>query len=109
MYLNKYNGTNKWAGPIKLEIDPKHNYDTYKDMGKSSSLEGCKQIRGHFVFYAKHDARHEARLVADGNPTNVPLSRVYSGVASLRCIRLVIFLDELNELCSRGLALGLND
>ena len=52
----------------------------------------------HFVFDVKHDGRHKARLVADGNLTEVPLTSVYSGVASLRGIRLVLFLAELNGL-----------
>ena len=67
-------------------------------MGKGSSLEGHKLIRSRFVFDMKHDGRHKARLVADGNLTNVPLFRVYSVVASLRGIRLVLFLAELNQL-----------
>ena len=50
----------------------------------------------------KHDGRHKARLVADGHLTNVPLSSVYSGVVSLRGIRLVLFLAELNGLESWG-------
>ena len=52
----------------------------------------------HFVFDAKHDGRHKARLVADRHLTEVPLSSVYSGVVSLRGIRLVLFLAELNGL-----------
>ena len=37
-------------------------------------------------------------LVADRHLTDVPLSSVYSGVVSLRGIRLVLFLAELNGL-----------
>ena len=46
----------------------------------------------------KHDGRHKARLVADGNLIEVPLSSVYSGVVSLRGIQLVLFLAKLNKL-----------
>ena len=70
MSLDKHNGNNKWAEAIKLEIDQQHDYNTYKDMGKSSSPEGYKRIRVHFVFDVKHDGRHKARLVADGHLTD---------------------------------------
>lgn len=69
-----------------MEIQQQHEYDTYKDLGHKSHtsiLKGCKKIRVHFVFDVKHDGRHKARLVADGNLTEVPLSSVYSGVVSL--------------------------
>ena len=37
-------------------------------------------------------------VVADGHLTEVPLESVYSSVASLRSIRMVTFLAELNDL-----------
>ena len=42
----------------------------------------------------KHDGRHKARLVADGSLTPEPVENIYSGVVSLRHLRLVIFLGE---------------
>jgi hypothetical protein len=36
--------------------------------------------------------------VADGHLTDIPLGSVYSGVVSLRGIRTLIFLAELNKL-----------
>ncbi len=53
-------------------------------------------IRVHLVFDVKHDRRHNARLVADGPLTEVPVNSVYFGVVSLRGLRLMIFLGELN-------------
>ena len=54
----------------------------------------------------KHDGRHKARLVADSNLTEILLSSVYSGVVSLRGIRLVLFIAELNGLESWGTDVG---
>lgn len=54
----------------------------------------------------KHDGRHKARLVADGHLPDVPLSSVCSGATSLRGIRLVLFLAELNGLESWGTDIG---
>ena len=50
------------------------------------------------VYAIKHDGRHKARLVAGGHLTDVPMESVYSGVVSLRGLRLVLFLAELNKL-----------
>ena len=50
------------------------------------------------MYAVKHDGRHKSRFVAGGHLTDLPLDSVYSGVVSLRGIRLVIFLAELNGL-----------
>ena len=46
----------------------------------------------------KHNGRHEARLVAGGYLTDALVTSIYSGVVSLRRVRLVLFLSELNDL-----------
>ena len=106
MSIDKKNGNRKWAEALKLEIDQQHEYDTYKDIGDGPAPEGYKKIKVHFVFDVKHDGRHKARLVAGGHLTDVPLSSAYSGVVSLRGIRLVLFLAELNGLESWGTDIG---
>ena len=58
------------------------------------------------MFDVKHDGRHKAQLVADGNLTEVPLSSVYSGVVSLRVIRLVLFIAWINNLQSWATDVG---
>ena len=103
---NKHSNT-KWQDAIRSEIQQQQEYETYKDLGKNGMPPAdCKKIRAHFVFDVKHDGRHKARLAADGNLTEVPLSSVYSGVVSLRGIRLVLFLAELNDLDSWGTDVG---
>ena len=44
------------------------------------------------------DGRQKARLVAGGHLTDAPTDSIYSGVVSLKGIRLVTFLAELNLL-----------
>ena len=75
-------------------------------MEKCSSPKVNKHIRSHFVFDVKHDERHKTRLVADGHLTDIHISSVYSGVVSLQGIILVLFLAELNNLCSWGTDIG---
>jgi len=93
------NGNNKWKEAIKLELDSLNVYNVFKDLGyKAPVPDGYKRIRVHLVFDVKNDGRHKARLVADGHLTDLPLESVYSGVVSLRGIRIIIFLAELNGL-----------
>jgi len=97
--LDLRNGNTKWQDSTSLEMEQLHEYQTFKDLGKSSiTPNGFKRIRVHLVFDIKHDGRHKSRLVADGHLTEVPLESVYSGVVSLRGLRLVVFLAELNDL-----------
>ena len=65
-----------------------------------------KKIRANLIFTVKHDGRHKARLVADGSLTPEPVENIYSGVVSLRHLRLVIFLGELNNLELWGADIG---
>ena len=97
LWLDKRNGNNKWKDATKLELDQQDEYSTFKDVGDTPP-KGYKKIRVHLVFDVKHDGRHKARLVADGHLTDIPLDSVYSGVVSLRGIRLLTFISELNAL-----------
>ena len=60
--------------------------------------KGYHKIKMHLVFAVKFNGRHKARLVADGRLTPEPVETIYSGVVSLRNLRLVIFLGKLNNL-----------
>jgi hypothetical protein len=97
--LDKLHGHDKWQNATKLEMDQLHEYDTFHDKGIGTAPgEGFKKIRVHLVYAVKHDGRHKARLCANGNLTEVPIDSVYSGVVSLKSLRTVIFLAELNGL-----------
>ena len=54
----------------------------------------------------KFDDRHKAKLVAHGHLTPEPVENIYSQVVSLRDLRLVIFLGELNNLEIWGADIG---
>ncbi|KAL7570278.1 hypothetical protein ACA910_020699 [Epithemia clementina (nom. ined.)] len=107
MELNQKNGNTKWKEAIDLELKQIDDYQTFKDIGKAetntkgqviNALEGFKKTRVHLVFAVKHDGRHKARLVADGHLTRNNTEGAYSGVVSLRSLRIVMFLSELNAL-----------
>ena len=92
---------------MALELAQIQEYKTFRDLGKGTpGPEGYKKIKVHFVFDVKHDGRHKARLVAGGHLTDTPVDSVYSGVVSLRSLRLVLFLAELNKLKVWGADIG---
>ncbi len=95
--IDAKNGNAKWQDAVKLEFEQLDSYGTFDDKGfKGKPPEGHKRVRLHIVFDVKHDGRHKARVVANGNLTEVPLESVYSGVVSLRGLRMMLFLAELN-------------
>ena len=105
--IDKDNGNTKWQDAMALEMHQLNDYGTFTDMGiGSAGPEGYQKIRVHFVYAVKHDGRHKARLVAGGHLTRVPIDSVYSGVVSLRSLRLIIFLAELNGLDLWGADVG---
>ena len=95
------NGNTKWADATRLEMDQLMDYEAFKDASiykKDPPPNGYKKITGRLVFDVKHDGRYKARYVAGGHLTDVPVDSVYSGVVSLRGLRIVAFLSELNDL-----------
>ena len=109
-----HNGNNKWKEAIDLEIEQIKEYQVFKDFGKAvyeknnitNAPKGHQKIRVHFVFDVKHCGKFKAILVADGHLTKEPMETVYSGVVSIRNLRLTMFLAELNNLESWGADVG---
>jgi len=58
------------------------------------------------VYAVKLDGQHKACLVAGGHLTETPVDSVYLSVISLRGIRLLTFVSELNELEVRATDIG---
>jgi hypothetical protein len=61
--------------------------------GRDSPQSDYNKIWAHLVFDVKHDGWHKARFVGSGHLTDVPTESVYSGVVSLRGVRMVTFLS----------------
>ena len=60
--------------------------------------KGYKQTIYHFVFDVKFDLRHKARLVTDGNWTDVVCDNTYLGVVRMDTVRTGFTLGDLNGL-----------
>ena len=105
--LDRENGNNLWQESVDKELAQIDEYDTFQDKGKGFNPgSGWKKIRVHLVFACKHDGRRKARLVAGGHLTDTPIDSVYSSVVSLRGIRILAFLGELNGLDIYGTDIG---
>jgi hypothetical protein len=98
MAIDEANGNHFWRDAEETELSQIDEYSVFTDLGFKGEPPGFKKIRVHMVYDVKHDLRRKARLVADGNLTQVPLDSVYSSVVSLRGLRLTLFLAELNQL-----------
>jgi hypothetical protein len=96
--LDARNDNTKWKDAMQAEIDSLNEYNTFNDNGKIKFLDGYKRIIVHFVFAVKHDFRHKARLVAGGHLTDPTTEGTYSGVVSLRSLRIATLAAELNNL-----------
>ena len=93
------NKNNKWKQAEQVELDQIDEYEVLEDLGINGKAPlGYKLIKVHFVYGIKHDGRHKARLVAGGHLTETPTYSVSSSVATLRGLRLILFVAELNNL-----------
>ena len=114
LQLDIQNGNNIWKDAVQLEIEQIKEYQVFKDYGKAvyeknkivNGPKGYQKIREHFVFNVKHCGNFKATLVADGHLTKEHNETVYSGAVSLRNLRLVMFLAELNNLQLWGTDVG---
>ena len=111
--LDKGNRNTHWQDAMDLELTQIHEYKVFKDTGKAQfhngkavTPDGFQKVRVHFVYVVKHDGRFKARLVADGHLTKELVESIYSGVVSLRSLRMVVFLSQLNDLEIWGADVG---
>ena len=96
---DKANGNTDWQDAVATELGQIASYNTFKDMGKGvAPPQGYQRINVHLIFDVKPTLARKARLVAGGHMTEPPKESVYSGVVSLRSLRLICFLAELNNL-----------
>ena len=98
-FLDGQNKNTLWADSSDLEIQQLWDYKTFIDKGKGY-IPGPEytKIRAHMVYDVKHDGRRKSRFVADGHLTQDEKEMSYSGVVSLRSIRLALLIGELNGL-----------
>jgi len=99
-----------WQDSMRKGLDEIISYETFRNHGRKKDgarpPAGFDFIRTHFVYDVKADGRRKSRLVAGGNMLDPPKDNTYAGVASLRSVRIVTFLAELNSLRLVGVDVG---
>ena len=71
----------------------------FEDLGLNARIpDGHQMIPAHIIFEVKQSGKRKASFVASRHMTNPPKDSVYSSVVSLRSIRIVCLLAELNGL-----------
>ena len=99
MELDAQNGNTMWRDAEILELQKVMEYDAFENKGIGYDPgKKWKKINVHMVYAVKHDGRHRARLVAGGHLTETPIDSVYSSVVSLKGVRILTFIAELNGL-----------
>ena len=97
MAFDKANGNSLWADAEKLELDQLYEYKTFRTRGRNGSMrKGYTRIRVRMIYDAKQCGKRKARLVAGGHLTGPNEDTYYSSVVSLKAMRIVLFLAELN-------------
>ena len=70
------------------------------DLKKLENMLCCQWKKNWIlsVYYVKYSGFHKARIVADGQLTDILVEGIYYGVVSLWVIILYLFITKLNEL-----------
>ena len=88
-----------WQDGIHCELDQLFSYQTFWDLGEGVFPgPGYTKVKVRFVFNVKADGKWKGHLVAGGDMTPEPEEAVYSSVASLCSLRILVFLAQLNGL-----------
>eukprot|EP00957_Ditylum_brightwellii_P121245 9246044-Ditylum_brightwellii.AAC.1 len=78
-------------------MDKTYEHKAFKSLGKGGRKpKDHTMIRVHLVYDVKQDGRRKARLVTGGHMTGLNTDTYYSSIVSLRAMRMIIFLAELN-------------
>jgi len=99
MEMDCLNGNDRCRRAEEVELPQIDECDTFIDKREGGNPgSGCKKIRVHMVCAVNHDRRHKARLAAGGHLIETPMDSVCSSVVSMRGIRILTFIAELNEM-----------
>ena len=116
--FDKETNNKKWADTTREEMDGIKEQQVFTEhqivkWGSNhnriiNAPPNHQTIRVNLIYVVKHDGTHKAKLVAEGSLTPEPVENIYSGVVSLRHLRLVIFLGQLTTLNYGDLILGMH-
>eukprot|EP00957_Ditylum_brightwellii_P019808 1494378-Ditylum_brightwellii.AAC.1 len=86
-----------WKEATKVEMDKTYMYERFKSLGNGGKKpKDHVMIQVHLVYNVKQDRRRKVRLVPGGHMTGPNTDTYYSSEVSLRAMRMMIVLAELN-------------
>ena len=90
--LDKENNNTLWQNTIQRELDQILSYKSFHNIGVGVSPGAdFKKIKVKFILDCKADGCRKGCLVAWGDMTPEPEESVYSSVATLCSLRMVVF------------------
>ena len=101
MLFGADNGNTNWKDDEILELTQIYNFGPFESLGlvnKSHIPPGHTKIQVHLIYDYKQDGRYKARTVASSNMTWPNIDTYYYIVISLRSMRTIVFLAELNNI-----------
>jgi hypothetical protein len=99
--LDELNQNTKWEDATITEMSQLKEYECFIDAGiygQDKPPDGHKKIRAHLVFDIKHDGHKASTLRCRWTPYRCSQCKCLLWVVSLRSLRMVAFLSELNGL-----------
>ena len=82
-----------------FQISTDYNHAIRPDKKNSNThWQDTMDLESSQIHELNLDDRSKERLVTDGHLTKEPVESIYSGVVSLRSLRMVVFLSKLNNL-----------
>ena len=101
MVFDSDNVNTNWKDDEILELTQIYNFGPFEYLGlvnKSHIPPGHTKIQVHLIYDYKQDGRYKARTVASSNMTWPNIDTYYYIVISLRSMRTIVFLAELNNI-----------
>jgi hypothetical protein len=97
--MDQVEGNNLWRDSMQIEIDQLHAHETFIVLEEHQNIpSGYKRIPYHCLYDIKYDGRRKCRLVAGGHMTDPPNEDIFSGVVSMKTVRICFTLAKLNGL-----------
>ena len=97
--LDKVNNNIKRQESTDLEMSQLDEHGSFINHGIGKTApQDYTIIKTHLIYEIKHDGRHKSRYVVDGHLADIPIDSIYSGLVSLRDLRIMLFLAKLNTI-----------
>jgi hypothetical protein len=97
--MDHVEGNNLWRESMQIEIDQLHAHETFIVLEEHQNIpSGYKRIPYHSIYDVQSDGSRKCRLVTGGHMTDPHNEDIFSGVVSMKTVRICFTLAKLNGL-----------